>query len=167
MASAIAEALSLMSAMPWLQNCTVIKKGEMRIQKTVLLVDDDMDDLELLQEALRTIDGDHKIIEAGNGEEGLGKLNKLMADGELPCLIVLDLNMPKMDGRQTFLAIKADSKLSHIPVVIFSTSTSLLDRIFFERHHTAYFIKPVSFSALASTASKMITHCQHRAANSR
>src|SRR5215213_9195112 len=108
----------------------------MRIEKTVLLVDDDKDDFEMLQEALKTIDGNHKIIEAGNGEEGMVKLKSLMKQGELPCLIVLDINMPKMDGRQTFLAIKSDDTLSKIPVVIFSTSTSLLDRTFFERHHT-------------------------------
>jgi CheY-like chemotaxis protein len=137
-------------------------KKEMRIEKTVLLVDDDRDDLELLQNALKAIDPNHTIIEAANGVEGLAKLNSLIGKGELPCLIVLDINMPKMDGKQTFMAIKCNNKLSKIPVVIFSTSTSLLDKSFFERHHTAYFVKPVNFSALATTASKMIRYCEHR-----
>jgi CheY-like chemotaxis protein len=134
----------------------------MKIEKTVLLVDDDQDDLELLQEVFKLLDGNHQIKMAHNGEDGLAELESMVAHGELPCLIVLDINMPRMDGKQTFLAIKSNRKLSDIPVVIFSTSTSLLDRVFFERHHTAYFTKPVSFSALASTAAKMITHCEHR-----
>ncbi len=147
--------------MQWLQNCIVSQKGMMRIEKTVLLVDDDKDDLEMLQEALKTIDGNHKIIEAENGEEGLAKLKSMMKVGEQPCLIVLDINMPKMDGRQTFLAIKSDRELSKIPIVIFSTSTSLLDRTFFERHHTAYFVKPINVKEFARIASRMISHCQH------
>jgi CheY-like chemotaxis protein len=137
----------------------------MKIEKTVLLVDDDQDDVELLEEVLKLFDGNHQIKTAKNGEDGLAQLENMMAKDELPCLIVLDINMPRMDGRQTFLAIKSNRKLSDIPVVIFSTSTSLLDRVFFERHHTAYFIKPVNFSALTSTAAKMITHCQHRTRN--
>jgi CheY-like chemotaxis protein len=143
----------------WLQNCNQIIKDIMRIEKTVLLIDDDKDDMELLEGALKIIHGNHKIIEAENGEEGLAKLKTLIQDGELPCLIVLDINMPKMDGKQTFLAIKSNHKLSKIPVVIFSTSTSLLDKTFFERHHTAYFVKPINFTELASIASKMIGHC--------
>jgi CheY-like chemotaxis protein len=138
----------------------------MRIEKTVLLIDDDKDDLELLEGALKIINDDHKIIEATNGEDGLAKLRNLIIEGELPCLIVLDINMPKMDGRQTFLAIKSDHQLSKIPVVIFSTSTSLLDKSFFERHHTAYFVKPVNFTELARIASRMIGHC-HQSSKAR
>jgi CheY-like chemotaxis protein len=138
------------------------EKKEMRIEKTVLLIDDDPDDLELLQEALQAIDKGHNLLEARDGEDGLKKLEELKGNNELPCLIVLDLNMPKMDGRQTFLAIKSDEKLSEIPVVIFSTSTSELDRMFFEKYNTAYFVKPVNFQALASTASRMIKMCRHK-----
>ena len=134
----------------------------MRIVRTVLLIDDDKDDLELLQEALKMADVSHQIIEACDGEEGLQKLDELMANESLPCLIVLDVNMPKLDGRETFLAIKSNKKLCAIPIVIFSTSTSLLDRTFFERHNTAYFIKPVNFTGLALTASRMISACYHR-----
>jgi len=134
----------------------------MQVERTVLLVDDDKDDLELLEEALKIVDANHRIIEAQNGEEALGVLNNLVKEGKMPCLIVLDINMPKMDGRQTFLAIKADAKISNIPVVIFSTSSSMLDRTFFERHNTAYFIKPINFTQFARTASRMISLCDHR-----
>jgi CheY-like chemotaxis protein len=134
----------------------------MRIDKTVLLIDDDEDDLEMLEQALKLIDGSHQIIEAKDGMDGLQKLVELRNKNILPCLIVLDINMPRMDGKQTFVSIKADEMLSTIPVVIFSTSTSLLDRTFFERHHTAYFVKPVNFTALATTAARMIRHCFHK-----
>ena len=134
----------------------------MRFEKKVLLVDDDKDDLEMLEEALKIISTGHSIIEASNGQEALEILTRMLNEGELPCLIVLDINMPKMDGKQTFMKIKADNNLANIPVVIFSTSTSMLDRYFFERHRTAYFIKPINFAEFTKTASRMISHCINR-----
>ena len=136
----------------------------MRIEKTVLLIDDDDDDLEMLQEALKTIDGNHQTVQAKNGIEGLKTLETLVENESLPCLTVLDLNMPKMDGKQTFLAIKSNDVLSSIPIVIFSTSSSLLDKTFFDRHNVAYFVKPINLTGLAITASRMINACYHRAA---
>jgi CheY-like chemotaxis protein len=138
---------------------------QMRFERTVLLIDDDHDDLEMLQEALKSIDADHTIVEAHNGIEGLEKLQELAAAETLPCLIVLDINMPKMDGRQTFISLKSDDRFSTIPVVIFSTSSSLLDRTFFEHHKTAYLVKPINFMELARTASSMINICFHRSQN--
>lgn len=134
----------------------------MRIERTVLLIDDDPDDLEMLEQALKIIDGNHQIIEAKDGMEGLEKLAQLKNKNILPCLIVLDINMPRMDGKQTFVSIKADETLSKIPLVIFSTSSSLLDRTFFERHRTSYFVKPINFTSLVTTASRMIRHCFHK-----
>jgi CheY-like chemotaxis protein len=136
----------------------------MRIERTVLLIDDDEDDLEMLEGALKPVDGEHKTIQAYNGVEGLKTLENLMHEKKLPCLIVLDINMPKMDGKQTFVAIKSNPKLRNVPIVIFSTSNSLMDKTFFERNHTAYFIKPVNLTGLAITASRMINTCYHRAA---
>lgn len=138
----------------------------MHIDKTVLLIDDDKDDLEMLQNALRDTDIDHEIIEATDGVQGLKVLNTLMSRKQLPCLIVLDVNMPKMDGRETLVRIKADEQLAKIPVVIFSTSSSQLDRTFFEKYNTAYFVKPINFESLKKTASSLIDICYHKSKKS-
>lgn len=116
----------------------------------------------MLQDALKTIDVSHNIIEAHDGVEGLETLNKLAVQRRLPCLVVLDINMPKLDGKQTFLAIRSDDRFSRIPIVIFSTSSSPLDRTFFEYHRTAYLVKPINFTELARTASRMINICHHQ-----
>lgn len=134
----------------------------MRIEKIVLLIDDDEDDLQMLEEALKIIDGNHQTIQANDGVEGLKMLESLLEEQRLPCLIVLDINMPKLDGKQTFLAIKSNNKFSGIPIVIFSTSSSVLDKTFFDRHSIAYFIKPINLAGFAVTASRMINACQHR-----
>src|SRR5689334_1168246 len=120
----------------------------MHIGKTVLLIDDDKDDRELLQQALSEINIDHRIIEAHDGVQGLSVLRELANKKELPCLIVLDINMPRKDGRQTLVEIKSHNLLSKIPTVIFSTSSSQLDKIFFEKYNIAYFVKPINFDEL-------------------
>jgi len=139
----------------------------MHIEKTVLLVDDDSEDLELLQDALRTIDAEHKILEAHDGEQALSILEELMHQERLPCLVILDVNMPKKDGKETLLAIRSHKVWARVPVVILSTSSSLLDKMFFEKYNTAYFIKPVNFNQLVSTAARMINYCVNPALKDR
>lgn len=137
----------------------------MEIDRTVLLIDDDKDDLEMLQLALRDIDLEHRVIEARDGVQGLKMLNNFLNKKQLPCLIVLDINMPRMDGRETLVRIKSDEQLSKIPIVIFSTSSSQLDRTFFEKYNTAYFVKPINFEALKTTAANLINICYHKSSN--
>lgn len=133
----------------------------MQFGKIVLIIDDDKDDLEMLQHALVDIDGEHRIVEAADGVYGLSVLNQMADKKELPCLIVLDINMPRMDGRETLLKIKSDEKLSKIPIVIFSTSSSPMDKTFFDRYRTAYFVKPINFEELKKTAARLISICYH------
>ena len=80
----------------------------MKICKTILCVDDDPDDLQLLREAIERIDSSYTIVEAYDGEDGLRRLNNMKESNQLPCLIVLDINMPKMDGKQAFVSINSD-----------------------------------------------------------
>ncbi len=135
----------------------------MKFENTLLLVDDDADDRAMLKEALKDLNVDHELIEAQDGMDALRKLQELSRVGKLPCLIVLDINMPKMDGRETFISIRNDSGLAKIPIVIFSTSDSMLDKTFFQHHNTAYFVKPINFTELKKTASRLINVCYHNA----
>lgn len=134
----------------------------MNIEKVVLLMDDDEDDRDMLQQALHSIDAEHQIIAAKDGKDGLRQLQDLKTENHLPCLIVLDINMPKLDGKQAFMAIKTDEELARIPIVVFSTSSSSLDRMFFEKYNTAYFVKPIKVCELAMAASRMIGCCSHK-----
>lgn len=135
----------------------------MKFENTLLVVDDDADDREMLKEALKDLKVNHELIEAHDGMDALSKLQELSKKGNLPCLIVLDINMPKMDGRETFVSLRNDSELSKIPIVIFSTSDSLLDKTFFQHHNAAYFVKPINFTELKKTASRLINICYHNA----
>ncbi len=133
----------------------------MDIENIIVLIDDDEDDRQMLDHTINGIDGYHQLLKAANGAEGLELLYQLKNKKTLPCLIILDLNMPKMDGKQTFLAIKSDPKLEKIPVTIFSTSSSEIDSSFFKRYNTPYYIKPVKEKELSRIAADILKHCSH------
>src|SRR5688572_10248739 len=87
--------------------------------RTVLIVDDDVDDRDFFCEALYEIDGSIQCICATNGYEALNILNQ---PDVTPDYIFLDLNMPRLGGIQCLTSIKKIKRLSQIPVIIFSTT---------------------------------------------
>lgn len=91
--------------------------------KKVLLVEDDSDDRLLFQTFFSSRTDISLLPPATNGLEMIGYLNSVSSDKELPDLIVLDQNMPKMNGKQTLTFLKSSERYSKIPVVIYSTYT--------------------------------------------
>ena len=97
------------------------------IHPKILYVDDDNDDCIFLAESFAALNTSTDLVCASGGEEAITYLSSVSADA-LPSLIILDLNMPKWDGRQTLCYIKAHPSLADIPVVILSTSASRTDK---------------------------------------
>jgi len=87
--------------------------------RIVLCADDDPDDRELLCETVRHLDPALKIMHNENGEQLIGKLKELESIGVSPCLIILDMNMPIMDGRTALAEIKKNPEWNDIPSPIF------------------------------------------------
>jgi len=137
----------------------------MKIQHTIVLIDDDRDDLLLLHEVIKSLNGEYAVIEAENGEVGLLLINKLEQAGEAPCLIVLGLNKPRMDGKETFVELRKNHHLRNTPILIFSTSSHTKDREFFEDKQSAYLVKPVRFHELLTAAQRMINLCGESASD--
>lgn len=115
--------------------------------RSIFLVDDDIDDRELFGDALADVDNG---ILLNTAEDGIEALKKLQGDAaETPDLIFLDLNMPRMDGKQFLKKIKENNALSEIPVYIYSTSSNEEDRKETMAMGAAKFIvKPNSYTAL-------------------
>jgi len=127
----------------------------------ILCIDDDPDDIDMLNEAFQSLGVQYELVKAHNGEEGITELRRLHNDGTVPCLIVLDINMPRMDGREAFNAIRKEPAFSAIPVVIFSTSSSQMDKMFFSRKSVEYFVKPIDFNKLSDVASAFLKICEN------
>ena len=116
---------------------------------TIIITDDDDDDKILMQEAL-LVNGVKKedVILASDGDELLAILKN---HTKSPCLVFLDLNMPRKGGRETLAEIKSNLLLKHIPVIIFSTSSSYEDIIStYKSGSNTYFIKPDYFQELVN-----------------
>lgn len=128
--------------------------------KTILCVDDDPDDLAMLREAINEIGNGFQIHEAFDGVHALELLRQMQAADVLPCLIVLDINMPRMDGKQTLVALQNDKVLATIPVVLFSTSSSALDITFSRAKHVELITKPINYNALRNAADKLLSYCK-------
>ena len=126
----------------------------------ILSIDDDPDDLMLLKEAFAKLKFEYRLMEAHDGVEGLKMLKNIYDTGEVPCLIVLDINMPRMDGRETFNAIRSNPKYADTPIVIFSTSSSPLDKMFFAKKNVEYFVKPINFDKLMQVAGAFLSICE-------
>ena len=130
----------------------------------ILCVDDDSDDLFLLEEAIRQVDPETPIVQYNNGVEALNYLRKARSEHDLPCVVVLDLNMPLMDGKETLQKIKSDPALSHVEVVVLTTSSSHGDKEYFENKGIKMFTKPMNTRELRSIAEIFVQHCKDPAA---
>ncbi|WP_083622345.1 response regulator [Planktothrix serta] len=92
--------------------------------KTIFLVEDNKADIRLIQEALKDSQLPHEVVTVRNGVDAMAFLRQEgeYADAPRPDLILLDLNLPRKDGREVLAEIKADPSLKRIPVVVLTTS---------------------------------------------
>ena len=88
--------------------------------KKILLVDDDSDDRQIFEEILRDIDPESIMESAENGLEMVAFLNKT-EDEDLPGMIIIDQNMPKMTGKESLIFLKENPRYRSIPTIIYST----------------------------------------------
>jgi CheY-like chemotaxis protein len=118
------------------------------VKKKVLWAEDDADDLMLVRDIIQTNRWNIEITEVRNGKEALDYLGNVAHPSELPSLIVLDINMPVMDGKQALASIKNSGSYNMIPVIVFSTSSNEMDKLFCKRYHTEMVTKPSYYQFL-------------------
>lgn len=128
-------------------------------QKIIVCLDDDPDDRELLTSAIKDVDSSFKVINGDNGIKGMYILEQLMQIGQKPCLIILDLNMPLMDGEQTLAEIKKKPGLENIPIVVFTTSSMEKNNKLFADHGVPVVIKPVKYGSIVEQVRELLSYC--------
>lgn len=114
----------------------------------VLLVEDDPGDVLMTREAFEEHKVANRLSVVADGVSAMAYLRKEgeHAQAPTPDLILLDLNLPRMDGREVLAAVKADERLKHIPVVVLTTSEAEEDVLrSYSLHANAYVTKPVDF----------------------
>jgi CheY-like chemotaxis protein len=127
--------------------------------KFILLGEDDADDQEMLKEVFASIDTSFILFFVNNGSEVLSALEKLR-DDQMPCLIVLDYNMPGLNGADILRELGTNERYKDIPRVVWSTSVSeKFKKICLELGAVDYVIKPNNVNDLEKIARYMLSIC--------
>ena len=122
----------------------------MQNSKPILLIEDDDVDVMTVNRALRDSQITNQLVSIGEGEEAIEYLKD--ESTAKPFIILLDLNMPRMDGAEFLKIVKADKVLKKIPVIIFTTSNSERDVIeSFELGAAGYMVKSVDYEKFVET----------------
>lgn len=125
---------------------------------TILYAEDDLDDVYLVRQAFEA--HDHiTVVHTSNGREALEKLDEMLDHQELPCLVILDMNMPVMNGRETLIAIRNNLKLAKLAVCLFTTSSSPADKTFAQSMDAMFMTKPIDFTDLEQIALQFVDQC--------
>lgn len=117
----------------------------MKKEKLILLIEDDTVDVMTVRRAIRELKISNPLKVVGNGEEALAYLHD--STQEIPGIILLDLNMPRMSGIEFLQVAKNDSSLKRIPVVVLTTSQEQQDKVeSFKLSVAGYMTKPVDYT---------------------
>ncbi|GEO10400.1 response regulator [Segetibacter aerophilus] len=125
----------------------------------VLYADDDIDDIQLVRDAFSEYSQNVKLVTVEDGLEALSFLKNLSSDDPAPCLIILDINMPRMDGKEALVKIRQMKRFEDIPSILFTTSSQKRDKDFAEKYNAGFLTKPIDFTQMDIIARKFIEHC--------
>lgn len=135
-----------------------------QLPKTILLADDDLDDQQLLEEALLHVEPTAEIHTVSSGLEVFDYLQNCCEEN-LPCLIILDYNMPHLSGAEVLEKLCQLKRFLSVPKIIWSTSDAPQYReICKDNGAAAYFHKPPSFEGMIILAERMLGICNDKLA---
>jgi two-component system chemotaxis response regulator CheY len=127
---------------------------------TIFLAEDDLDDQEFIKEALLSTNRQISLVMFSNGIKFLNHLSEIDAEN-LPSLIILDYNIPEINGAKILEQLSLDEKYAGIPKIVWSTSNSELFRQNCLAHGaTAYLVKPASIKGIHEMAKEMLAYCR-------
>ncbi|CAN5169847.1 hypothetical protein BH09BAC2_BH09BAC2_14650 [soil metagenome] len=128
--------------------------------KFILLGEDDIDDQEMLEEVFSTIDSSCRLHFINNGKKLISHL-ETEEDEQLPCLIVLDYNMPELNGAEILKTLQENRRVQYVPKIIWSTSDSQAFKTrCLELGASDYLVKPSKISQLEEMVRHMLSYCE-------
>jgi CheY-like chemotaxis protein len=129
---------------------------------TIYVADDDSDDRELLIKAFQLITDRHHVTVVPGGK-ALIELLSSKSESELPCLIVLDYNMPELNGKQVLEYLQKSVRYRRIPKVIYTTSNSSKEKSeFLSMGVNGFLTKATTFQGILNAAKLMLSHCDNQ-----
>ena len=126
----------------------------------IIFADDDADDLELITGFFRQFNRDVNVLEFRDGKEVLQFLDDFAPSTSSLLLIVLDINMPRVNGLETLAAIRKHSRFRHIPIVIYTTSINQSDQQLAQKLGASWVNKSTSIEGVKQTAKVLAEFCE-------
>ena len=124
--------------------------------REILYLEDNLGEAFLLREAVRKLNENIRVVTAGDGEVALAHL---LSARERPCVIVLDLNVPRIDGRQVLKAVKSHHQLKTVRTVVFAETAARKEIQLTEYAPDLFLSKPMDFDGYMVVAEKIIALC--------
>ena len=125
----------------------------------VVYVDDDEDDLQFVRSSFALYENSLEVLTFQQPHKAYDFFLQLEAVTIKPCLIILDMNMPGMDGRETLIRIRQSEEYKNIPVVVFTTSSHKSDKDFAQRWGADFITKPLVYTELEELAKAFVSKC--------
>lgn len=125
----------------------------------VIYADDDPDDIELVEDAFKQFANNVEVITFGDGSQALSYLRNLTEADPLPCLVILDINMPVLNGKETLVRLRQLEKFEEVPVVLFTTSSMPVDKSFAQHHKAGFITKPLGYEQMEMITKEFIDNC--------
>lgn len=125
----------------------------------VLYADDDIDDLQLVEESFSNFANNVEVITVTDGIRALQYLKGLNTLDPRPCLIILDINMPRLTGKEVLQEIRKSDLFRDTPVVLFTTSSLQQDKDFARRYNAGLITKPIDVKQMEFITTQFIEHC--------
>jgi CheY-like chemotaxis protein len=125
----------------------------------IIFADDDADDLELITDFFKQYNREINVLEFKDGKEVLRFLDDFALNASTPMLIILDINMPRMNGKETLMAIRKHPNYQHIPVMVYSTSNDVRDKLFCQKFNASWVNKPSDVEGVKQIARIIADFC--------
>jgi len=132
---------------------------EISTKHFVLYADDDHDDLLLVKEAFSLYSKNVELVTVPDGFHAISYLKNLSEDEPAPCLIILDINMPRMDGKEALVKLRNIDRFKDVPAILFTTSSMPADREFAYKYNAGFLTKPINYKQMDKIADEFIEHC--------
>lgn len=131
----------------------------------ILYADDDRDDIDLVRDIFEDYS---QSVELKTFSDGLALLDYIRGIGQFepaPCLIILDINMPRKDGKETLCELRTIEGYEDVPVVLFSTSTLPSEMAFAKSFNAGFVTKPLHIDQIHQLVDRMLDHCSDEVKN--
>ncbi len=125
----------------------------------IVYADDDPDDVQLLKDSFQQYANKVDVATFSDGIQTLSYLQNFTPVDPLPCLIILDINMPRLDGKELLKQLRQYPRFEKVPVVLFSTSSLEADREYASKYKAGLLTKPIDIRQMEIITDQFIDHC--------